>query len=1157
MNAMADTTATTTTTTERATTQGAKGGKTTSKTTRCHGCQQEFASRNAVFKHLKDTDGACLPAHDYDNFCRYVLEKQEEKVLLLFGYCCSTPKIMTSSPSSSSSSSFAGLDQETDNDQDAGNDKAFNSSSSSSPMVTIQNGTDAANFLLDVLISMTHNNSNNNNHVGMNTDGRSLNETGTADPNTLHSSSSAATAPPPHEPAVSQPQPQRPRYLRSYGHLARATPLVAQDDGTGGAVTELLATKLPPIRLTRNQSTHQPCTSISEWLDVVNEELAFRLLQPTESQQQQQTHPPMIRVLGRQPMPSAQFSAESDLTHRRVEYLLPLDFLYVPDHDSNDPGHNETTAHGHHSNPINPRHAWTDLSSYFQSFPCFYDGLASWSLTSSSSSSNHPNRADKTNKDSNDDDDNGGKVLDACGWQKPDVATLDYLFRFKKNMQSLTTQIVTLDQNDQVAVLEKEIHTKKRWRDRKKGGAAPKPASNHNSNSDTNNHNGRSRKQATSQARPMDDKSEDVSATTATRIAEDGDASNTAAIVDTLQDVATCANDAEPHPTKKQRKDDSNIANKNNNVVAKSNKKKKTIHKTKQNDAEEEDDDNNNDNVASKSSKVKAKNVLRRRRYHNFTPSCMAHEYLSYRRLDRIYHRATLRFPTPTTEITSDKTTTTSDSLRMESTRRPLLVLSLNGDLFLHGQVPRLIGLLIALVRGVIPPDFVDCVFDEDYPHLVPTPPAPAQGVYAIDAMYTTWEGKAKAILTARACQRYERGWNDTETLERVDEWQTMLRQQIAQRWGTHSNQDIPNSSDQRLALERQWTSQVLLPWATKARKQLEDYRQWKKERSEALTITENHGGDGKRASSSSSLLHPLLVAADGDPSIVTSPNDTATAGTVVVVDQAVPSAQEVDPSVPLLYQKVLTLLQEADRSGKWPTTTPKRQLVMVSNLKKESNAQASGKKDSQSIMSANIANGRVNDDDITSSDATPPPPWTALATAASVSATASLAMAHIRAKANYREDQSSAYDFVEGEGGASGSFSVGAMPGDKCRLQPKGNELFPELMKAAFELEIALNLPNREPSSTIAINRNAQFRPHTDSGAGAGQSTSLIVGLGTYSGGELVVEGTPMDIRYKPVEFNGWKQRHWTMPFSGERYSLVWFTPKGCEGVRGIDLCT
>ena len=123
-------------------------------------------------------------------------------------------------------------------------------------------------------------------------------------------------------------------------------------------------------------------------------------------------------------------------------------------------------------------------------------------------------------------------------------------------------------------------------------------------------------------------------------------------------------------------------------------------------------------------------------------------------------------------------------------------------------------------------------------------------------------------------------------------------------------------------------------------------------------------------------------------------------------------------------------------------------------------------------------------------------------------------------------------------------------MPGE----QPKANLLFPELVKAAFELEVVL-CPNRPPSSTIAINRNAAFRPHTDSGAGAGQSTSLIVGLGHYAGGQLVVEGEKKDIRYSPIEFNGWKQRHWTLPFGGERYSLVWFTPKGCEGMRGIDL--
>jgi hypothetical protein len=54
-----------------------------------------------------------------------------------------------------------------------------------------------------------------------------------------------------------------------------------------------------------------------------------------------------------------------------------------------------------------------------------------------------------------------------------------------------------------------------------------------------------------------------------------------------------------------------------------------------------------------------------------------------------------------------------------------------------------------------------------------------------------------------------------------------------------------------------------------------------------------------------------------------------------------------------------------------------------------------------------------------------------------------------------------------------------------------------------------------------------------------------MIVGLGDYAGGELFVEGRTFDIRYKAIEFDGWKLRHWTNRFNGERFSLVWFTPE------------
>jgi len=133
-----------------------------------------------------------------------------------------------------------------------------------------------------------------------------------------------------------------------------------------------------------------------------------------------------------------------------------------------------------------------------------------------------------------------------------------------------------------------------------------------------------------------------------------------------------------------------------------------------------------------------------------------------------------------------------------------------------------------------------------------------------------------------------------------------------------------------------------------------------------------------------------------------------------------------------------------------------------------------------------------------------------------------------------------------------SGSFSAASpsalsgdyAPGNVLGLKPpRGNVVFPDLIKAIFDLERRI-APDRPASTMVAINRRASFLPHTDAGAGFGQSRSLIVGLGDYAGGELAVEGNAVDIRFSPLTFDGWRERHWTLPFTGERFSLVWFTP-------------
>jgi len=127
----------------------------------------------------------------------------------------------------------------------------------------------------------------------------------------------------------------------------------------------------------------------------------------------------------------------------------------------------------------------------------------------------------------------------------------------------------------------------------------------------------------------------------------------------------------------------------------------------------------------------------------------------------------------------------------------------------------------------------------------------------------------------------------------------------------------------------------------------------------------------------------------------------------------------------------------------------------------------------------------------------------------------------------------------------AGDSFTIGLFP--PPLRTPHANEGLPGLLDALQRLERAI-FPLRPCSTTITVNRHAEFKPHRDSGAGAGQSTSLIVGLGDYIGGALMVEGKPVDIRYKGLEFDGWREKHWTRPFRGERFSLVWYTPQGLE---------
>jgi len=77
-------------------------------------------------------------------------------------------------------------------------------------------------------------------------------------------------------------------------------------------------------------------------------------------------------------------------------------------------------------------------------------------------------------------------------------------------------------------------------------------------------------------------------------------------------------------------------------------------------------------------------------------------------------------------------------------------------------------------------------------------------------------------------------------------------------------------------------------------------------------------------------------------------------------------------------------------------------------------------------------------------------------------------------------------------------------------------------------------------PFTSIQVNQDMTCAPHKDKG---NIGVSAIVAFGDYTGGELVVEGVKHDIKNKIFLFDGSAQEHYTAPFTGERYSLVYHT--------------
>lgn len=85
-----------------------------------------------------------------------------------------------------------------------------------------------------------------------------------------------------------------------------------------------------------------------------------------------------------------------------------------------------------------------------------------------------------------------------------------------------------------------------------------------------------------------------------------------------------------------------------------------------------------------------------------------------------------------------------------------------------------------------------------------------------------------------------------------------------------------------------------------------------------------------------------------------------------------------------------------------------------------------------------------------------------------------------------------------------------------------------------------------------ITLNYNLRCKRHTD---GGNEGPSYIAAFGNFTGGELIVgveqnkqKESPsndryLDLKSRFVKFNGKTQPHETAPFTGDRYTLVYYT--------------
>jgi len=95
-----------------------------------------------------------------------------------------------------------------------------------------------------------------------------------------------------------------------------------------------------------------------------------------------------------------------------------------------------------------------------------------------------------------------------------------------------------------------------------------------------------------------------------------------------------------------------------------------------------------------------------------------------------------------------------------------------------------------------------------------------------------------------------------------------------------------------------------------------------------------------------------------------------------------------------------------------------------------------------------------------------------------------------------------------------------------------KWNSIYPEV----YDL-IKQYAPPNFKYSAITLNKNVQAKPHIDK---YNKGDCVFVSFGDFEGGELIIEDGRIAKKGEYIQFNGSKLKHYTTPFTGTRYSLI-----------------